>query len=78
LGQVVRETLSQKYPTQNRAGEVAQVVEYLFSKHEALSSRPQYYEKKKKRIEVQRGEVSWKNHSLLIRWIISQGCSKTQ
>jgi hypothetical protein len=28
------------YTTQNRAGEVAQVVEHLPSKHEALSSNP--------------------------------------
>jgi hypothetical protein len=34
------ETLSQKYPTQKRAGGVAQVVEHLPSKCEALSSNP--------------------------------------
>jgi hypothetical protein len=32
-----RKTLSQKYPTQKKAA-VAQVVEYLPSKHEALNS----------------------------------------
>jgi hypothetical protein len=35
-GQTVGETLSPKYPTQKRAGGVAQVVECLHSKHEAL------------------------------------------
>jgi hypothetical protein len=39
-GQIVQETLSQKYPTQNRAGRVTQVVERLPSKHESLSSSP--------------------------------------
>jgi hypothetical protein len=34
--QIVQETLSQKYPTQKRAAEIAQVVECLPSKHEAL------------------------------------------
>jgi hypothetical protein len=33
----VWETLSRKYPTQKRAGEVAQVLKHLPSKHEALS-----------------------------------------
>jgi hypothetical protein len=33
-------TLSQKYPTQKRAGGVAQVVEYLTSKCEVLSLSP--------------------------------------
>jgi hypothetical protein len=37
-GQMVHETLSQKYPIQNRTGEVAQVIKHLSSKHEALSS----------------------------------------
>jgi hypothetical protein len=37
-GQIVCETLSQKYPTQKRAGGEAQVVEYLLSEYEALSS----------------------------------------
>jgi hypothetical protein len=32
-GQIVHKTLSQKYSTQKRAGEVAQVVECLLSKH---------------------------------------------
>jgi hypothetical protein len=39
-GQIVHETLSQKYSTQKRAEGVAQVVEYLPSKSEALSSNP--------------------------------------
>jgi hypothetical protein len=37
LGRVC-ETLSQKYPTQKRAGGIAQVIEYLISKCKALSS----------------------------------------
>jgi hypothetical protein len=36
--QIVCETLSQKYPMQKRAGGVTQVVQYLPTKHEALSS----------------------------------------
>jgi hypothetical protein len=36
--QIVHETLFPKYPTQKRAGEVAQVVACLTSKHKALSS----------------------------------------
>jgi hypothetical protein len=39
VGQIVLKTLSQKYPTQNRTGGVAQVVERLPSKCEALSSK---------------------------------------
>jgi hypothetical protein len=38
--QIVCETLSQKYLTQNRAGGMDQVVEHLPSKPEALSSNP--------------------------------------
>jgi hypothetical protein len=39
------ETLSQKYPTQKRAGGVAQVIEHLPRMPEALSLEfnPQYY-----------------------------------
>jgi hypothetical protein len=37
--QIVHETLSQKYSSQNRAGGVAQVVEHLLRKHEALSAK---------------------------------------
>jgi hypothetical protein len=33
----VHKTLSQKYPTQKRPGRVAQLVEHLPSKHEALT-----------------------------------------
>jgi hypothetical protein len=47
-GQTVPETLSQKHPTQNRTGGVAQVVECLPSKHEALSSNQSTDRKKKK------------------------------
>jgi hypothetical protein len=36
--EIVQKTLSQKYPTQKRAGRVTQVVEHLPSKHEALST----------------------------------------
>jgi hypothetical protein len=34
------ETLSQKHPTQKRAGEVAQVIQHLPSKCKALNSSP--------------------------------------
>jgi hypothetical protein len=37
---IVLETLSQKYPTQNKTGKVAQEEERLPSKHEALCSNP--------------------------------------
>jgi hypothetical protein len=37
---MVQETLSKKYPTQKRAGGVAQAVECLPSKCEALNSNP--------------------------------------
>jgi hypothetical protein len=40
LGQIVLETLHQKYPTQKRAGRVSQVVGCLPSKLEALNSNP--------------------------------------
>jgi hypothetical protein len=40
--------LSQKYPTQNRAGGVAQVVQHLPSKYEALNLNPSTAKKKKK------------------------------
>jgi hypothetical protein len=38
--QIVRKTLSWKYPTQKRAGGVAQVVERLTSKHETQIQIP--------------------------------------
>jgi hypothetical protein len=38
--QIVHKTLSQKSPTQKRAGKVAQVVECRLSIHKALSSNP--------------------------------------
>jgi hypothetical protein len=41
--------LSQKYPTQKRAGRVAEVVECLPSKGEVLSSNSSTTKKKKKR-----------------------------
>jgi hypothetical protein len=43
---IVCETLSQKIPTQKRAGGAAQVVEHLTSKCEALSSNPSTAAKK--------------------------------
>jgi hypothetical protein len=42
-------TLWQKYPTQNRAGRVSQVVQYLPSRCEALSSNPSTGKKKKRK-----------------------------
>jgi hypothetical protein len=48
LGQIVPETLSWKYQTQNRAGQVTHVVEHLPSKCEALESKLQYHQKRKK------------------------------
>jgi hypothetical protein len=48
LQQIVLETLSQKYPTQKRAGRVAQVVESLPSKQEAPSSNPSTTKKQNK------------------------------
>jgi hypothetical protein len=47
LREIICETPSQKYPTQKRAGKVAQVVEHLPSKCEALSSDPSSTKKKK-------------------------------
>jgi hypothetical protein len=49
--QTVCKTLSPKYPTQNRAGRVAEVVECLPSKHEVLSSNHSMEKKKKKSLE---------------------------
>jgi hypothetical protein len=37
--QIVHESLSRKYPTQSKAGGVAQMIEHLASKCEALSSK---------------------------------------
>jgi hypothetical protein len=48
---MVHETLSQKYPTQNRTGGVSQVVE-LPSKHEALSSSLSTTKKKRKKEKI--------------------------
>jgi hypothetical protein len=43
-----KERERQKIPNPKKAGEVAQVVECLGSKSEALSSKPPYHQKKKK------------------------------
>jgi hypothetical protein len=40
LQQIVQQTLSQNYPTRERAGGVAQAIKYLPSKCEALCSNP--------------------------------------
>jgi hypothetical protein len=40
LGQIVHETLSRKLPNQKKVGGLAQVVELLPSKYEALNSNP--------------------------------------
>jgi hypothetical protein len=49
--QIVHKTLSRKYPTQKRAGGVAQVVECLLSKHEVLSSNPSTRKKERQQLE---------------------------
>jgi hypothetical protein len=36
-------TISEKYINQQGLGSMAQVVEHLTSKHEALNSKPQYF-----------------------------------
>jgi hypothetical protein len=46
--QIVPETLSQKYPTQNRAGTVTQMAQPLHSKYKALGSDLSTTKKKKK------------------------------
>jgi hypothetical protein len=48
-GEILLETLSQKYPTQKRGSGVIQVVEHLPSKHEPLSSNSRTAKKKKKK-----------------------------
>jgi hypothetical protein len=53
FGQIVQETLSRKYPTQKRAGGVAQVVELLPSQGETWSSNPNNATKKKKKKRVE-------------------------
>jgi hypothetical protein len=45
-GQTVLETLSSKCPIQTRAGGMAQVVEWLSSKYEIMSSNPSMAKKK--------------------------------
>jgi hypothetical protein len=47
-GQIIQETLSQKYPTQKRASRVTHVAEHLPSKHEVLSLHPSAAKKKEK------------------------------
>jgi hypothetical protein len=54
--QIVQVTLSWKYPTQKRAGRVAQVVEHLPHNHEALNSNTSTTKKKKVWIL---GQVWW-------------------
>jgi hypothetical protein len=56
-GQIVQEILSRKYPTQKRAGRVAQVVEHLPSKYEALSSNSSTEKKKKERERERKRDV---------------------
>jgi hypothetical protein len=48
---LVLKTLSQKHPTPKRAGRMAQVVEYLPSKCEALSSNPSSTNNNRKKLE---------------------------
>jgi 2,3-bisphosphoglycerate-independent phosphoglycerate mutase len=45
--QIVRETRSQKNPTQKRPNRMAQMIKYLPSRHETLSSNPVLPKKKK-------------------------------
>jgi hypothetical protein len=49
---MVCETLSQKYLTQKRTDRVAQVVEHLPSKPDALNSDPNTTKKKKKKKDM--------------------------
>jgi hypothetical protein len=53
-GQIVCENLSQKHPTQKRAGAVVHRIELLPSKREALSSNPSNTKKKKKKERKER------------------------
>jgi hypothetical protein len=50
MGQIVPETLSQKFSTLKRAGRVAKVVQHLPSQCEALISNPSANKKRKKLI----------------------------
>jgi hypothetical protein len=56
-GQIAHEILSLKYPTQKRAGGVAQVGECLPSKRKALCSNPSNIKKKK---------FKWNCHMVLL------------
>jgi hypothetical protein len=49
MGHIVQETLFQKHPTQKRAGGMAQAVECLPSKYEALNLNPSSAKKKKEK-----------------------------
>jgi hypothetical protein len=55
--QIVHKTLSQKYPTQNRAGGMAEVVGHLPNNHDALISSPSTT-RKRKRFPVIEGSFS--------------------
>jgi hypothetical protein len=48
---IVQETLSQKYPTQNRAGRVVQVVEHLLNMGEDMSSDSSTTKKEKVKLK---------------------------
>jgi hypothetical protein len=65
--QIVHKTLSQKYLTQKRAGEVTQVVEHLPSKTEALSSSPNTANKKKREKETYQGLIKLKQQNICIQ-----------
>jgi hypothetical protein len=51
-GQILAETLSQQNTSQKGAGGVAQVVEHLPSKNEALNSNPSTVKKKKHKMGI--------------------------
>jgi hypothetical protein len=68
----VGETLSQKYPTQKRAGRVDQVVEYLPSKCDALSLSPSTTKKKKKKEKKNRSKSIMKYSNNVIYPLITK------
>jgi hypothetical protein len=57
--EIVYKTLSQKYPTQEKASRVVQVVEHLPSKHEVLSSNTCIAKKKPKADLFQSANAEW-------------------
>jgi hypothetical protein len=57
LGQTIHKTLSQKYPTQNRAGRVAQVVEHHLASMRPCIQTPVPTKKKKKKKVLGMAEV---------------------